>query len=187
MPSSEAIRPAAFARLDVVGREGERQVARIALDHPQCDVDLLELDAREPALADSARSGCTPTRTGRRPRLRAAAADVGVARRARRQVVGLDVARRLAAFADDVRQVVVAVDQRVRFQNFARLRKTASSARASAAPARPIRREDSAAAKAQVRDRPGNCVTDALGHPAVCRAAVAFRRQRWACRKIQAR
>ena len=79
MPSSEAMRPAVTRVLDVVGRERERKRIRVALDHPQRDVDLLELGAREAALADVGRA-----RDVHRPELaadaaRAQARDVGVA------------------------------------------------------------------------------------------------------------
>ena len=106
---------------DVRGGERERKVARVALDDAQRNVDLLELDTREPA-----RAGIGRARDVHRPELAAHAAraqplDIGVARGTHVEVVGHDIPRRLATLADDHRQVVVAVDQRVPLEDLARL------------------------------------------------------------------
>jgi hypothetical protein len=108
--------------LDVVGREREDEARRIALDHPSRDVDLLELNAREAARADLGRA-----RDVHRPELAADAAgaqarEIRVAGRARLEIVGGDVARRLALLANHVRKIVVAVDQRMAGEDPARPR-----------------------------------------------------------------
>ena len=83
---------------------------RILRDHPLRDVDLLELNASEPGILDVAGQVHRPELRAEHSRLEAR--EVGHAPGLLRQVVGVDIPRRLSVLADGPRQIVVAVDQR---------------------------------------------------------------------------
>jgi hypothetical protein len=103
------MRPRVALALDVGDARGKAEVARIFGDEPARDVDLLELRAHRGQRGEVARDVD-------RPELHAHAAlaqprNIRLVQSSARDVIGVDISRRLSGAADDDREVVMPVDQ----------------------------------------------------------------------------